>query len=235
MRADHYDKSADVYSYGVCLVAMIRAESTIQTFFYECLRKFRRKKNLRGLGMGQMTKFLYDKAWRPLLPTDFVKCYPKLHKLIQESWQDNAQARPTFDQIVERLETEIADEVRRKDEPFITMMSVEEDSIYHTRLEAGADSLEEAAMDSDEEQELETKREGGVTKRQYQAVLDEVRDLRQEKAMREKQAQEMEQELLTMRKQIQTTNRKSSVVLREEKREKEKVDGELKNMLALMG
>jgi serine/threonine protein kinase len=85
MRADHYDKSADVYSYGVCLVAMIRAESTIQTFFYECLRKFRRKKNLRGLGMGQMTKFLYDKAWRPLLPTDFVKCYPKLHTLIQVS------------------------------------------------------------------------------------------------------------------------------------------------------
>ena len=60
--------------------------------------------------------------------------------------------------------------MRRKDEPFITMMSVEEDSIYHTRLEAGAESLEEAAMDSDEEQELETKREGGVTKRQYQAV-----------------------------------------------------------------
>lgn len=53
--------------------------------------------------------------------------------------------------------------------------------------------------------------------------------------MREKQAQEMEQELLTMRKQIQTTNRKSSVALREEKKEKEKVDGELKNMLALMG
>ena len=66
-------------------------------------------------------------------------------------------------------------------------------------------------------------------------MLDEVRDLRQEKARREKQAQEMEQELLTMRKQIQTTNRKSSVVLREEKKEKEKVDGELKNMLALMG
>jgi serine/threonine protein kinase len=38
MRADHYDVKADTWSFGLCLVAMIRAEKNIQEFFYQCLR-----------------------------------------------------------------------------------------------------------------------------------------------------------------------------------------------------
>jgi serine/threonine protein kinase len=35
MRADHYDEKADTWSYGLCLVAMIRAERTLEQFFYQ--------------------------------------------------------------------------------------------------------------------------------------------------------------------------------------------------------
>ncbi|GMI36532.1 hypothetical protein TeGR_g6885, partial [Tetraparma gracilis] len=37
MRADHYDEKADTWSYGLCLVAMIRAERTLEQFFYQVL------------------------------------------------------------------------------------------------------------------------------------------------------------------------------------------------------
>ena len=56
MRADHYDVSADAWSYGLCLVAMARGEKTLQEYFYECLRKHKKKRTTKGLGMGQMTK-----------------------------------------------------------------------------------------------------------------------------------------------------------------------------------
>jgi serine/threonine protein kinase len=35
MRGDHYDEKADTWSYGLCLVAMIRAERTLEQFFYQ--------------------------------------------------------------------------------------------------------------------------------------------------------------------------------------------------------
>ncbi|GMI38373.1 hypothetical protein TeGR_g13291, partial [Tetraparma gracilis] len=35
MRADHYDAKADTWSFGLCLVAMIRAERTLEQFFYQ--------------------------------------------------------------------------------------------------------------------------------------------------------------------------------------------------------
>ena len=75
MRADHYDVKADTRSYGLCLVAMIRAERTLEQFFYQvslparwftkttyitsffqALRKHKKRRTTKGLGMGQMTK-----------------------------------------------------------------------------------------------------------------------------------------------------------------------------------
>jgi serine/threonine protein kinase len=56
MRADHYDEKADTWSYGLCLVAMIRAERTLEQFFYQALRKHKQRRTTKGLGMGQMTK-----------------------------------------------------------------------------------------------------------------------------------------------------------------------------------
>ncbi|GMI53576.1 hypothetical protein TeGR_g4794 [Tetraparma gracilis] len=56
MRADHYDEKADTWSYGLCLVAMIRAETTLEQFFYQSLRKHKKRATTKGLGLGQMTK-----------------------------------------------------------------------------------------------------------------------------------------------------------------------------------
>ncbi|GMI31061.1 hypothetical protein TeGR_g8843 [Tetraparma gracilis] len=86
MRGDKYDEKADTWSYGLCLVAMIRAERTLEQFFYQALRKHKKRRTTKGLGMGQMAKYYYSEGWRPILPLAFVKAYPKLHALIQECW-----------------------------------------------------------------------------------------------------------------------------------------------------
>jgi hypothetical protein len=68
---------------------------------------------------------LYQDGWRSLLPLTLVKAYPKLHALIQE-W--------AFNQIVARLQGEIGDEIKRKEEPAITLYSTEVDKLYWERI-----------------------------------------------------------------------------------------------------
>ncbi|GMI28514.1 hypothetical protein TeGR_g9793 [Tetraparma gracilis] len=134
MRADHYDEKADTWSYGLCLVAMIRAERTLEQFFYQALRKHKKRRTTKGLGMGQMNKYYYSEGWRPILPLSFVKAYPKLHALIQECWRVRRKERPNFDQIVHRLQGDIGDEIKRKEEPQIELYSKEDDLIYRNRI-----------------------------------------------------------------------------------------------------
>ncbi|GMI41164.1 hypothetical protein TeGR_g7773, partial [Tetraparma gracilis] len=93
------------------------------------------------------TWYYYHDGWRPILPLNFIKTYPKLHALIQECWLVRKKDRPNFDQIVARLQGEIGDELKRKEEPEITVYSEEDDKIYHERMLAGQDDLE----DSEEE------------------------------------------------------------------------------------
>jgi hypothetical protein len=65
-------------------------------------------------------RYYYSEGWRPILPLNFVKAYPKLHTLIQECWKVRRKERPNFDQIVARLQGDIGDEIKRKEEPMIT-------------------------------------------------------------------------------------------------------------------
>ena len=51
---DKYDSNADVYIFGICLIAMMRADKTVIEFFFQSLRKTANKKNLRGLGINQL-------------------------------------------------------------------------------------------------------------------------------------------------------------------------------------
>ncbi|GMI34345.1 hypothetical protein TeGR_g3155, partial [Tetraparma gracilis] len=168
MRADHYDEKADTWSYGLCLVAMIRAERTLEQFFYQALRKHKRKRNTKGLGMGQMTKYYYSEGWRPILPLSFVKAYPKLHALIQECWKVRRKERPNFDQIVARLQGDIGDEIKRKEEPQIELYSKEDDEIYRGRI-----GKEDEIEDSDEEEKggKSTRRSGGVSTAEHSKAL----------------------------------------------------------------
>ncbi|GMI30069.1 hypothetical protein TeGR_g6473 [Tetraparma gracilis] len=190
MRGDHYDERADTWSYGLCLVAMIRAERTLEQFFYQALRKHKKRRTTKGLGMGQMTKYYYSEGWRPILPLSFVKAYPKLHALIQECWRVRRKERPNFDQIVARLQGEVGDEIKRKEEPEIVMYSKEDDEIYRNRM-----GKEDELSDSEGEEEggKSTRRErGGVSKAEYDKVVaakdKAMAELRaKSKAMRELQ------------------------------------------------
>ncbi|GMI20062.1 hypothetical protein TeGR_g14243, partial [Tetraparma gracilis] len=168
MRADHYDQKADTWSFGLCLVAMIRAERTLEQFFYQALRKHKKRRTTKGLGLGQMTKYYYSEGWRPILPIAFVKAYPKLHTLIQECWRVRRKERPNFDEIVKRLQGDIGDEIKRKEEPKIELYSKEDDLVYRNRM-----GKEDELSDSDGEEEggKSTRRGGGVSKEEHSKAM----------------------------------------------------------------
>jgi hypothetical protein len=95
-----------------------------------------------------------------------VKAYPKLHALIQECWRVRRKERPNFDQIVYRLQHEIGDEIKRKEEPKIELYSKEDDLIYRDRI-----GKEDEIEDSDEE-ESGTKRGEVVSKAEHNKVVE---------------------------------------------------------------
>ena len=100
-----------------------------------------------------------------------MKSYPKLHELIQECWRVRRKERPNFDQIVARLQGDIGDEIKRKEEPKIELYSNEDDAIYYERV-----GKEDEIPDSDEEEEggESTKRGDVVTKAEHERVVAEV-------------------------------------------------------------
>ena len=115
-----------------------------------------------------MHRYYYSEGWRPILPLAFVKAYPKLNALIQECWRVRRKERPTFDQIVNRLEGAIADEVRHREEPKIELYSKEDDEIYRGRI-----GKEDELSDSDGEEEggKSTRRGGGVSKAEHSKAM----------------------------------------------------------------
>jgi hypothetical protein len=124
----------------------------------------------------------YQDGWRPILPLAFVKTYPKLHALIQECWKVRRSERPSFDEIVKRLQTDISDEVRSREEPKITVYSVEKDSIYHDRI--GVDEQIDSEEETEERAEtarLKIDRMQKEHKGAMKKVMGELKD--REKAM----------------------------------------------------
>ena len=78
MANDRYDSKADVYSFAVVLVAMIRVDKNIIEFHFNSLMKHLDRNNRQGLGITMLNRKM-SKGWRPPLPVEF---YPKLKKLI---------------------------------------------------------------------------------------------------------------------------------------------------------
>ena len=113
-----------------------------------------------------------------------MKSYPKLHELIQECWRVRRKERPNFDQIVARLQGDIGDEIKRKEEPKIELYSNEDDAIYYERV-----GKEDEIPDSDEEEEGGgSKKRGDVlTKAEHERIVAEVTDAK-DKAMEELRA-----------------------------------------------
>ena len=131
MRCYHYTATADTYSFGMCLVAMIRADRYIMEFYFQALRKMKRKTKA-SVGITILNTPMYTLGWRPLLT--FKKAYTKLDALIERCWSQVPEERPLFDEISRLMQGDIAEEIRRKAEPVITYLSKEDDTLYHERL-----------------------------------------------------------------------------------------------------
>ena len=73
-----------------------------------------KKKNTQGIGLNILNNRMMSQNWRPTLPSQM---YPSLKKLVEECWDNNPEARPTFEGIVTRLGSEIALQVNTLPEP----------------------------------------------------------------------------------------------------------------------
>ena len=168
MAGNHYDATADTYSFGICLVAMIRGEKDVMEFYFQALRKTMKRKTKVGVGITILNNRMYNKGWRPLLPLEFERSYPKLCKLLKRCWAQNKEDRPEFDEIVKLMQGEVSDEVRRKEEPVITIYSVEDDALYQERM-----GKDEHFREDDEDAQLDTAK--FVSRREFDGVLTELR------------------------------------------------------------
>ncbi|GMI25620.1 hypothetical protein TeGR_g13322, partial [Tetraparma gracilis] len=196
-------------------------------------------------------KYFYSEGWRPILPLNFVKAYPKLHALIQECWRVRRKERPNFDQIVYRLQHEIGDEIKRKEEPKIELYSVEDDLIYRGRI-GKEDEILESEGEEEERATARTRRAQHETA--MKVVMDELNGLKAQLAAKEMvPKQVLEQEVEKKDKMLQELREKlekQGKALEQLKNEKgegkrkgglektastKKVDDDMKNMLAMMG
>jgi hypothetical protein len=115
--------------------------------------------------------------------------------------------RPDFDQIVKRLQGEIGDEIKRKEEPVVVVYSVEPDAVYQDRI-----GKDDEIEDSDEEEEG-TKR---ATVRDHEAKLksaleemkekmerEKEKDLEEERGIHAKRMEEVMEEMAGLKKKLE--------------------------------
>jgi serine/threonine protein kinase len=203
MRAERYDSRADTFSFGICLVAMVRGAKDIVEFYFEALRKHMRKKSRAGVGMAIMNNRIYNKGWRPCLPEPFQKTYPKLTALVKSCWQQQSDARPFFDSIVTSLQGDVADEVRTRPEPEFKTLNKEDDAIYW--------DLEQREMEGSVVVEYDdglSTEKGSEWKTKYEEVLVELEHLRSTRKFESgdeesQRLREIEQERDTLRAELQ--------------------------------
>ena len=62
MRSRRYNKSADSYSFGISLCAMIRADTNVQEYMKHALRKSLKRAPNKTVGMSILTNRLYNKV-----------------------------------------------------------------------------------------------------------------------------------------------------------------------------
>ncbi|GMI21575.1 hypothetical protein TeGR_g3392, partial [Tetraparma gracilis] len=215
IRGARYDVKADSYSFGICLVAMMRIEDTIVNFFFNALIKKMRKASRQGVGLTALNRNV-EQGWRPALPDEF---YPSLIDLIWRCWDDDPTKRPDMDEVVRLLMGPIADEVRSNQEP-----------IFGSGKIIGACTQKDMALADDESQMIPKEvheREMDLLSANKERMLQELRD------KTKKQLQEKDKEIAALK----TAKRKDAGGTRklEKTASAKKVDDEMKNMLAMMG
>ena len=84
MKSERDDKSVDVFSFSLCLVACIRGEKTLHRYLLEALRKDLRRKSRAGIGNFLLQNKVVNKKWHPVLARRFTRCYRNLSALIED-------------------------------------------------------------------------------------------------------------------------------------------------------
>ena len=216
-----YDATADSYSFGICLVAMIRGEKDLMEFYFQALRKTMKRKNKKGVGITILNNRMYSQGWRPLLPIEVTKNYPRLCTLIKRCWSQKMEERPGFDEIVRVMQGEVADEVRRRTEPIVEVYSQENDVVYHSRMGV---TEEWGGFEEDDEGKLDTSLfvSRTVHERLMAELQERIRELGGGKEEREEE--EVVEQVVRV---VQQTPQQTA--------QEKKADEELKNLIAMMG
>ncbi|GMI39897.1 hypothetical protein TeGR_g9473 [Tetraparma gracilis] len=143
-----------------------------------------------------------------------------MNALIQECWRVRRKERPNFDQIVARLQGDIGDEIKRKEEPKIVLYSKEDDVIYRNRI-GKEDELEDS--DGDEEG---TKRGGGTRKAHPEALQSKDRMLEELRRKIESRDAEHGEVVAAKNKEMEELRKKVSGVMSEVERSMREKAGE---------
>lgn len=111
IKRERYDSKVDVYSFGICLVAMCKLAKSVTEFFFAGIKK---ELSQNGSGFGavsleHLNYHLVQKNWRPRLPRSVPS---SIRRLIDDCWSESPLVRPTFDEIVGRLNGDVADQIR---------------------------------------------------------------------------------------------------------------------------
>ena len=197
MRNDRYDFTADTYSFGVVLVAMLRVDKTVVDFFFKALQRKMRRKSRQGIGIGSLNRYL-DKGWRPPLP---VELYPGMKDLISRCWAPNPDDRPNFNQIYDELTHKISVEIQNNSEPIFGSGLVIESDLSTLRWDEDKEDMEG----------IETNRGGDAALRKskrktMKAATESLADLLS--AERAK-VHDLEEEVLRLKKQLMGQEREA--------------------------
>ncbi|CAB1101135.1 unnamed protein product [Ectocarpus sp. CCAP 1310/34] len=114
VRGDCYDERCDIYSFAVVLLAMLQLKDDVVTVFAE---EAVRRGSTPPAGMGwvggglthmAITNQIVNEGLRPTLPSEV---FQTLRILIEQCWAPIPVMRPTFEEILEFLETIARDEI----------------------------------------------------------------------------------------------------------------------------
>ncbi|CAM9500233.1 unnamed protein product [Ectocarpus sp. 4 AP-2014] len=114
VRGDCYDERCDIYSFAVVLLAMLQLKDDVVTVFAE---EAVRRGSTPPAGVGwvggglthmAITNQIVNEGLRPTLPSEV---FQTLRILIEQCWAPIPVVRPTFEEILEFLETIARDEI----------------------------------------------------------------------------------------------------------------------------
>ncbi|CAM9627599.1 unnamed protein product [Ectocarpus fasciculatus] len=114
VRGDCYDERCDIYSFAVVLLAMLQLKDDVVTVFAEEAVRRGSTPPAGGAWLGgglthmAITNKIVNEGLRPTLPSDV---FHTLRILIEQCWAPIPVVRPTFEEILEFLETIARDEI----------------------------------------------------------------------------------------------------------------------------